>query len=80
MTTTIKVPEDLRDRIADRARSQHVSQAEVVAEALDALEQREFWSAVGAAYARLRDSPEDWAEYVHERDEWVGARLVDEQE
>jgi hypothetical protein len=46
----------------------------------DALGKREFWSAVGAAYARLLDSPDGWAEYIQERDEWVRARLVDEQE
>lgn len=57
-----------------------MSQADVIAEALEALERREFWAAVDAGYERLRQDPEAWSDYVNERDEWVSARLVDAQE
>ncbi|MBA8825396.1 putative transcriptional regulator [Saccharopolyspora lacisalsi] len=80
MTTTIKVPDELRNRLAQRAQERHVSQADVIAEALEALERREFWAAVDAGYERLRQDPEAWSDYVNERDEWVSARLVDAQE
>lgn len=69
----------MRDRLASRAQEQRVSQADVIAEALEALEQREFWSAVDAGYERLRQDPEAWSDYVNERDEWVNARLVEDQ-
>ncbi|MDR7300965.1 ribbon-helix-helix domain-containing protein [Haloactinomyces albus] len=77
MTTTIKIPDELRDRIASRAHERHVTQAEIVAEALDALERREFWSAVGAGYQRLQQDADAWSDYVSERDEWVQAPLTD---
>lgn len=80
MATTIKVPDELRNRIASRAHERHVTQAEIIAEAMEALEKREFWSAVGAGYTRLQQDPDAWSEYVNERDEWVDARLVDDQQ
>lgn len=50
-----------------------------MAEALDALERREFWSAVEAGYQRLQQDSEAWEDYVQERDEWVQAPLTDDQ-
>jgi hypothetical protein len=44
--TTIRVPTSLRQRIADRARRQHVSQAEVIKAALDEADRAAFWAEV----------------------------------
>lgn len=78
MNTTIKVPSATRDRIASVADQEHISQAAVVEEALDALEQRNFWNAVDAGYQRLQADDDEWSDYVAERDEWVVAGLTDE--
>ncbi len=57
-----------------------MSQADVIAEALEVLERREFWAAVDVGYERLRQDPEAWSDYVSERDEWVDTRLVGDRE
>ncbi len=44
--TTIKVPKVLRDRIAAQAQHEHVTLATVIADALDAAEERTFWRTV----------------------------------
>ncbi len=61
----------MRDRIAARARAAHVSQAEVIIEALDRLDHRDFWTQVDAAYAALREDDQAWRDYRAERDEWL---------
>lgn len=47
-TTSIKVPKSLRDRIATRAERDSVSLATVIEQAVAAVEERDFWSAVRA--------------------------------
>jgi hypothetical protein len=44
--TTIRVPRGLRERIAERARRDRVSQAEVIQAALDAADRAAFWAQV----------------------------------
>jgi hypothetical protein len=78
-STTVKVPVELRDRIAARARSRHVSQAQVIFMALEALDRREFWTTVRHGYNSLRENPEAWHDYVLERDDWLDAPLIGEQ-
>lgn len=48
-STTIKVPKELRDRLATLAGQQHTTLAGVVENALDAVEESAFWSGVAAA-------------------------------
>lgn len=79
-TTTVKVPVPLRDRIAARARTRQVSQAEVVAEALDALDRGDFWESIAYGYTRLRRDSRAWKRYVSERDSWLSAALGDDDE
>lgn len=55
LTTTIKVPKDLRDRIADRARRDHVNLATVIKRALDEADERAFWLSVQNEHASLTD-------------------------
>ena len=54
-TTTIKVPSELRDRLAERARRDHLTLAGVIEKSLEAEETREFWGAVHAANASLEE-------------------------
>lgn len=60
--TTIKVPRELRDRIAEHARRERVPLAVVIARALDDADERAFWAAVGAENSRLTE--EDRAAYL----------------
>ncbi len=55
-TTTIKVPKELRDRLAAVARQDHLTLATVIARALDQAEERAFWSAVNSENSSLTDS------------------------
>jgi len=48
--TTIKVPRELRDRLAERARRERLSLAGA---ALDESDDRSFWSSVAAQHAAL---------------------------
>jgi predicted transcriptional regulator len=74
--TTVKVPVELRDRIAAGARNRRLSQAAVITLALDALDRREFWASVQQGYDRLRADGEAWADYTRERDAWLAAPLM----
>lgn len=45
-TTTIKVPVELRDRLARRARCKGTTIAQAIADSLDQAEEKAFWEAV----------------------------------
>lgn len=45
-TTTLKVPVELRDRLAEQARRHGTTLAGAIARALEAAEEREFWDEV----------------------------------
>jgi hypothetical protein len=47
-----------------------MSVIDVVHAAIDALEKQEFLQGLTADYARLREDPERWEQYVAERREW----------
>ena len=53
--TTIKVSKELRDRLATRARREHLTLGAVIARALDESDERAFWSAVTAEHAALTE-------------------------
>lgn len=61
--TTIKVPSELRDRIASDAQAHGMTAAAVVAQALDARDREQRWAAVGAAFAELATDDPYWAEF-----------------
>ena len=62
--TTIKVPSELRDRLAARAKKEQITLATVIAKALDESDERQFWDAVREENARL--TKEERAEYLHD--------------
>ena len=55
-TTTIKVPRLLRDRLAERAKRDHLPLAQVIEQALDENEDRAFWTQVRADHVLLGKS------------------------
>lgn len=58
-STTIKVPRELRDRIAARAAREGTTLAQAIAHALDTSEEEQFWAAVAEQNRRSPDSPDD---------------------
>ena len=44
--------------------------------ALEALRRDQFYRSMAAAEAELRSDPVAWAEYLAERDAWLGAELA----
>lgn len=60
--TTIKVPRELRDRIAVRAKREGTTLAEAIAHALDVSEEEEFWARVAADHRPVSTTGEA-AEY-----------------
>ncbi|MDR1152229.1 MAG: hypothetical protein LBK72_07115 [Bifidobacteriaceae bacterium] len=50
-STTVKVPVELRDRLAHVAAQRHQTIAAVIATALDSAEERQFWRDVAATMA-----------------------------
>lgn len=72
MTTTIKVPNDLRARVQQHAQARGQTQAAVVAHALDLLDRETF-------FAQLRDDiaahPETTPDAA-ERDAWLAGPVV----
>lgn len=75
MTTTIKVPSRLRDRVQQHARRDQVTQAELLDRALDALDRDEFFTQLRRAVAADPETAEEQAD----RDEWLAGPFEDEQ-
>ena len=75
MATTIKVPEDLRDRLNARARAADLTVAEVIEKLIEADERAARWEAFRQARARM--TPAQWAEYDEETQLWERAANED---
>lgn len=75
MATTIKVPEDLRDRLNARARASDLTVAQVIEHLIAADDRAERFRAIKAARARM--TPAQWAEYDAETQMWERASNED---
>jgi predicted transcriptional regulator len=71
-STTIKVPPELRQRVAQHAQRARVSQAAVIEHALDLLDREAFFSQLRRDVAA---HPEDATER-QERDTWLAGPVV----
>jgi len=67
MSTTIRVSEQTRDRLAALADSTRRPMTRVLDDAVDALERRVFFERFNRRYEELRDDSEAWAEIEAER-------------
>lgn len=67
MSTTIRVPNRTRDRLAALAAATGRPMTAVVEDALDALERRVFFESLNARYGELRADDAAWAEVEAER-------------
>ncbi|NED96045.1 enoyl-CoA hydratase/isomerase family protein [Phytoactinopolyspora alkaliphila] len=68
--TTIKVEKGVRDQLAEVARSRHTSMRALLAEFAEQAARDQRWAEIDAAYTRLQDDPEQWADYLAELDSW----------
>lgn len=75
MATTIKVPEDLRDRLNARARAADLTVAQVIEKLIEAEERSDRWQAIKEARDRM--TPAQWAEYDEEAELWERAANED---
>jgi len=67
MSTTIRVSEETRDRLAAIAASTGEPMTKVAADAVEALERRVFFDRFNEGYRTLRDDPDAWSEIMSER-------------
>jgi len=67
MSTTIRVSEETRDRLASLANATGRPMTKVLEDAVETLERRIFFETLNQRYQELRDDPEAWAEIDHER-------------
>lgn len=69
-TTTVRVRRPDSERLQSLAKDRQTPVIDVVHEAIDALERREFLRGLGDDYRRLRQDPVAWQRYLAERAEW----------
>lgn len=71
MTTTIRVDDDVRDRLSALALDRGTSMGALLAEATDRLERETFFARAHTQLARLRDAdPQAWARDRAESRSW----------
>jgi len=73
MSTTIRVSEETRDRLASLADATGRPMTRVLDEAVDALERKIFFETVNRRYQELRNDPGAWDEIEVERRAEEGA-------
>lgn len=69
-TTSIRIDRTAHERLKQIAEKEHSSLSGVINELLDRYEQEEFRRAVHEGFRRLREDPEEWADYKRELQEW----------
>jgi hypothetical protein len=69
-TTTVRVRRPDSERLQLLAKARQTAVIDIVHEAIDALERREFLRGLNEDYQRLRHDPEQWDRYAAECREW----------
>jgi hypothetical protein len=73
---TVPVSETALRKLREAAEWSSLTPAEALEKAIGEYHDRQFWAAVNAGYAALRDDPQAWAEEQAERKLWE-ATLMD---
>lgn len=68
MSTTVRVSEDTRRRVAALAEASGRQMQQVLDEAVTAYERELFWRQLATGYDALADDPHRWAELAAERE------------
>jgi predicted transcriptional regulator len=70
-TTTIKVDNAIRDRLAHVARARRMTLGALLSDVADQLEREQHWAEIEAAYERIqRVDSAGWADYLAELAAW----------
>ena len=77
--TTVRISEEVHDRLHKLAAARRASMSAVIDSALAEYERKLFWSKAAAEFGSLRNDPEAWKAELEERDVW-DATLADGQE
>ena len=72
-STTIRVSLAQRVRLRQLARERATTMTDVLDAALLALGREQFYRSMADAESELRTDPAAWADYISERDAWLGA-------
>jgi hypothetical protein len=75
MSVTIRIPQSAHDTARRLAADRNSSIGDVIVKALERYEEEEWWDAVDASYARLRDDPVASAEFDAEVAIWDTALM-----
>lgn len=69
-TTTVRVRRGDSERPQQLAQERQATVMEVVHSAIDALQRQDFLKGLREDYQRLREMPDEWEDYLAERQEW----------
>ena len=69
-TTTLRISTQLRDSIADMARSAGTSMQKVLEQSIEAYRRQQILQATNAAYAALQADEKQWRALEEERASW----------
>ncbi len=75
MATMIRVSPQTHEQLQKLAEARNEPIGKVVADAVERLDEEQFWAEVDAAYKQLRVDPDAWADYMDEIHEWDVAML-----
>lgn len=79
MSTTVRISKETHQTLRQLSEQCGEPMHQVLTKALEAYRRRLFMESFSASYAKLRADPKQWAEVLHEREEWDGV-LLDNQE
>lgn len=69
--TTVRIDTGTHGRLMKMSEETGRSLGHLISDAVLALEQRRFMAQLNEDYRRMRENPEEWEAFVHERDEWL---------
>lgn len=69
--TTVRIDVGTHGRLMKMSEETGRSLGHLISDAVLALEQRRFTAQLNEDYRRMRENPEEWADFVRERDEWL---------
>jgi hypothetical protein len=70
MPANVRIQPRAYDQLRDLAKKAGTSMPQILAEAIDALYRKRFLEECNAAYKRLKDDPQAWAEELRDRKAW----------
>jgi predicted DNA-binding protein len=69
-TTTIRVPTEVREKLAELSKSEGRSIGQLIQRFVAEYEEQRFFKQLAEDFRRLQSDPEEWADYQRELAEW----------